>query len=114
MNPNLDVYQRRGQLCLPAGALLSLRPLRAARLRVLSGRAWVTQAGDSRDHFVFAGGLLVLAPRCRTVLQADGGELVFALDARNAADGKFWQAVQHLLPNRRPGAEPQAAARVPA
>lgn len=108
MNPHFDSYRQRGQLRLSAGALLSLRPRRATRLRVLSGRAWVTQAGDSRDHFVGAGGMLVLAPRCLTVLQADS-DLVFALDARNAADLKFWQTLQRLLP--RPRIVMQAVAR---
>lgn len=114
---DFDAYRQRGRLRLSAGAVLSLRPVRAIRLRVLSGRAWVTQAGDCRDHFVHAGGLLPLAPRCQIVLQADGGDLVFALDARNAADGRFWQSLQRLLQHAgsgaagKPGVAAQAATR---
>lgn len=110
MKPDFDAYRQRGRLRLSAGAVLSLRPVRATRLRVLSGRAWVTQTGDDRDHFVDAGGTLVLAPRCMTVLEADG-DLVFALDARNAADLRFWQALQRLLPGPRPGGAIQAVSR---
>lgn len=117
MKHDFDAYRQRGRLRLSAGAVLSLRPVRATRLRVLSGRAWVTQAGDSRDHFVHAGGFLSLAPRCQTVLQADGGDLLFALDARNVADGRFWQSLQRLLQRPepaaggKPGIAAQAAAR---
>jgi DUF2917 family protein len=40
------------------------------RLRVLSGRLWITHAGDSSDHFVSAGESYEFAPGARTFIEA--------------------------------------------
>ncbi|HSW07268.1 DUF2917 domain-containing protein [Aquabacterium sp.] len=43
-------------------------------LLVLQGRIWLTQSGDTDDHFLQAGQRLLLGRHGRVVLEADGGE----------------------------------------
>jgi hypothetical protein len=45
---------------LPPGAALTLPPLAALDLHLLSGRLWLTRSGDPDDHFVEAGSRLLL------------------------------------------------------
>jgi hypothetical protein len=40
------------------------------RLRVLTGRLWITHAGDSSDHFVSAGETYEVAPDTRSFIEA--------------------------------------------
>lgn len=57
------------------------RTLRAApglRLRVWSGRLWITGAGDPNDYFVAAGQTLTLGQGL-LVLEADAGPARYAL-----------------------------------
>ena len=57
---------------LPPGAALSLPPLTALSLHLLSGRLWLTHRGDPDDHFVEAGSRLLLDGR-GCVVENDGG-----------------------------------------
>lgn len=57
------------------------RTLRAApglRLRVWSGRLWITGSGDPNDYFVAAGQTLTLGPGL-LVLEADAGPARYSL-----------------------------------
>ena len=40
------------------------------RLRVLSGRLWITHPGDSSDHFVSTGECYEVAPHSKTFIEA--------------------------------------------
>ena len=58
-------------LQLTRGELLTLEPGRTGvRIRCRSGRLWVTQAGDPRDHLLGAGQELLLTRRGRVVITA--------------------------------------------
>lgn len=55
---------------LPALQLRCWQPLQAGmRLRVVSGRLWLTQSGDAQDHFLHAGDALHLSDQ-RVVIEA--------------------------------------------
>ena len=47
---------------LAAGDLIAWRQPRGVRLRVLTGRLWVTRAGDLDDHFLHPSDVLALPP----------------------------------------------------
>ena len=57
-------------LDLPGGTLLPLSSKRGERVRVLSGRAWVTEEGDLRDAFLAGGEEATLAGRGLAVIEA--------------------------------------------
>lgn len=65
-------------LVLPAdGRIVALRLRQPARLRVLSGRAWITRVGWPDDHWLAAGETLDLpappsGPGWRLMLSGDG------------------------------------------
>lgn len=58
---------------IPAEALWAC-PL-VAPIAVVDGRAWITQAGDPRDHVVDSGGQWQPTGSGRVVIQALGGPL---------------------------------------
>lgn len=69
------------RILVPAGRIAVRDPDCPETLRVASGTAWVTQAGDHRDHVVRAGRALTVRAGGRVVVQAlGGGELTFAWD----------------------------------
>ncbi|NIC41587.1 DUF2917 domain-containing protein [Aquabacterium sp. A08] len=55
-------------------------PASGRRLRVVSGRVWLTQSGDGTDHFLAPGQERVLGPG-RAVLEADRGPVRYTLTA---------------------------------
>lgn len=65
---------------LPAGQALTLPAAAGQRLRVVSGRVWLTQSGDGTDHFLAPGQERVLGPG-RAVLEADRGPVRYTLTA---------------------------------
>jgi hypothetical protein len=60
-------------LSLARGATARLRLPRGARLAVVSGRIWLTERGDTDDHFVAAGGQHVVRHAGPVVLEGDSG-----------------------------------------
>jgi hypothetical protein len=60
-------------------------PLRGSRLCVMSGCVWVTQPGELDDHFLSAGGQLVLSGRGPVVLEGVGPGLAELRVPRRAA-----------------------------
>ena len=63
---------------LQAGQIRTLNDASGLRLRVASGRLWITCAGDPNDYFVSVGQTLLLGSG-RTVLEADAGPARFSL-----------------------------------
>jgi len=59
---------------IPVGRLLVRDPQRPELLTIHAGTAWVTQAGDHRDHVLRAGRSLSLHPGARVVVQVLGNE----------------------------------------
>lgn len=59
-------------LQLSDGQLLHWRQAVAVRLRVVSGRVWLTRPGDPDDHFLDAGDVLPLAPGGGVLIGAEG------------------------------------------
>jgi hypothetical protein len=57
-------------LDLPGGTLLPLSSTRAERVRVLSGRAWLTEEGDLRDAFLASGEEATLGGRGLAIIEA--------------------------------------------
>lgn len=57
---------------LSPGEILTFKPRESVALHLLCGGLWVTQASDSRDHFLKAGQFMCLAPHRLTVLQGQG------------------------------------------
>ena len=55
---------------LPPGGTVALRLARGALVRVLAGRAWVTQEGDAHDWFLRCGESLRLPRTGRVVIEA--------------------------------------------
>lgn len=58
-------------LHLQPGHLLTLDRMKARRLRVRSGRLWITEPGDLTDHFVAAGESYTVKGNGRVVVQCD-------------------------------------------
>jgi hypothetical protein len=67
-------------LQLSDGQLLRWTQSVAVRLRVVTGRVWVTRPGDPDDHFLDAGDQLRLDARSRVLIGAEG-EARLAVDA---------------------------------
>lgn len=61
------------RILVPVGRIAVRDPVRPETLRVIGGTAWVTQAGDHRDHVVRAGRALTVRAGARVVVQALGG-----------------------------------------
>ncbi len=61
------------RILIPAGRIAVRDPVRTEILRVVSGTAWVTQAGDHRDHVVRAGRSLAVRAGALVVVQVLGG-----------------------------------------
>jgi len=57
-------------LDLPGGTLLPLSSTRGERVRVLSGRAWLTEEGDPRDAFLASGEEATLGGRGLAIIEA--------------------------------------------
>lgn len=58
-------------LRLQPGDLLTLDRMKARRLRVQSGRLWITEPGDLTDHFVASGESYTVRGNGRVVVQCD-------------------------------------------
>jgi hypothetical protein len=63
-----------GHPWLDAGELQRSRWPGGGRLRVVSGRAWVTRAGALEDHFLAPGDTLDVPAGADLIVQADGPE----------------------------------------
>jgi hypothetical protein len=90
-------------LFLTPGQLLSFKLTQSASLQLRSGRLWVTQADDRRDHFLKAGHSLCLAPYRLTVLQSERGSANVSLRLMATPDStaillrvprNLWRAVR--------------------
>lgn len=64
------------RILVPAGRIAVRDPVRPETLRIASGTAWVTQAGDHRDHVVRAGRTLTVRGGARVVVQVLAGSCV--------------------------------------
>lgn len=75
------------------GGLWSGIARRGMRLRCCAGVAWVTVAGDARDHILEAGQGVVLRSGGRLVVQALGNQdliVVVGGDHADREDGHAW------------------------
>lgn len=61
------------RILVPAGRVAVRDPVRPETLRIASGIAWVTQAGDHRDHVVRPGRSLTVRAGARVVVQVLAG-----------------------------------------
>ncbi len=61
------------RILVPAGRIAVRDPVRPETLRIASGTAWVTQAGDHRDHVLRAGRSLAVRAGARVVVQVLAG-----------------------------------------
>ena len=59
-------------LDLPGGSLLPFTSIPGERVRVLYGRVWLTEEGDTRDAFLASGEEVSLASRGLAVIEALG------------------------------------------
>ncbi len=57
-------------LDLPGGTLLPISSIRGERVRVLSGRVWLTEEGDLNDEFLASGEEVALGGHGLAVLEA--------------------------------------------
>ena len=57
---------------LAPGTALTLSATRGMRLQVEAGRLWLTEPGDTGDHFVAAGDSHALRGGARIVVECDG------------------------------------------
>ncbi len=57
-------------LDLPGGTLVPFSSTRGERVRVLSGRVWLTEEGDLRDAFLASGEEVALGGRGLAVIEA--------------------------------------------
>lgn len=80
-------------LPLERGRLLTWQRQRGLQLRVLSGSAWVTQAGDPRDHFLQSGQSLELQPGSLAVISAEQDAWL----SFEALGGRRWPAAWSRL-----------------
>ena len=72
-------------LDLPGGTLLPLSSTRGERVRVLSGRIWLTEEGDLRDSFLASGAEATLGGHGLAVIEALTPVRVQLLEPRS-----FW------------------------
>ncbi|MBU6435994.1 MAG: DUF2917 domain-containing protein [Betaproteobacteria bacterium] len=79
------------------------RPQRSLCVTVLKGRLWLTRQGELQDSFLDPGDSRCLQPRERPLLEAQGEQAVFRLDAR----GDLSHALGHIS---RPTAQAQTNA----
>ena len=66
---NASALSRIVQIFFARNALVEAQG--GLRLRVLTGRLWITHAGDSTDHFVSAGEVYEVAPGSRSFVEAE-------------------------------------------
>lgn len=59
-------------LDLPGGSLLPFTSIPGGRVRILYGRVWLTEEGDTRDAFLASGDEVSLASRGLAVVEALG------------------------------------------
>jgi len=75
--PSLPFHPRRSPaadppvLSLARQATLRLRLRRGSRIAVGAGRIWLTECGDTDDHFIDAGGEHVVRRSGAVVLEGD-------------------------------------------
>ena len=65
------ITKARAPLELARGEVLALHGRRGQTLEVLSGRLWLTQTGDTGDHFVAGGEHHTLRASGRLVIEGD-------------------------------------------
>ena len=98
-------------LDLPGGTLLPLSSTRGERVRVLSGRAWLTEEGDPRDAFLASGEEATLGGRGLAIIEALTPVRVQLLRPRSAwtiARNAFRRVVRGIS-QRRPSQSTVAA-----
>jgi len=100
-------------LDLPGGTLLPLSSTRGERVRVLSGRAWLTEEGDPHDAFLASGEEATLGGRGLAIIEALTPVRVQLLRPRSAwtiARNAFRRAVRGISQRRsRPSRSTVAA-----
>ena len=73
--PRLPLELGPPTVALAPGEVLSRRGVAGARLRVLAGRAWVTEAHDAQDHVLEAGDIHTVRGSDLLVVEALGPEV---------------------------------------
>jgi len=73
-----------------------------SRVRCIAGTLWVTQRGDSRDHFLIPGGSMTVCAAGGALMEAWGDEAVLSIEpaARRAS---WWVRLRRHLPGNRAG-----------
>jgi Protein of unknown function (DUF2917) len=66
------------QLHLQVGEVI--RAQQRSRIRVLTGRLWLTRAGDAEDHFMEAGDDAQLMPEDAPLMEAVNGGVLMSLE----------------------------------
>lgn len=62
----------KGRITIDSGQAVSCIPEEAHKVRIKSGKVWITVEGVSHDYWLFAGDSLTLIPGALTVMEADG------------------------------------------
>lgn len=73
-----------------------LVPLDDAWVSVVHGCVWITQADDSRDHFLHGGQALRVVPGARALMSAEGWAQVQLIPAPTKAQ-VLWRAASQWL-----------------
>ena len=80
---------------LEAGQTITVKDAGGMRLRVASGRLWVTCSGDPNDYFITAGQTLRLGSG-PTVLEADAGQARYSLALGQPAQSPLTAASRRI------------------
>lgn len=79
-----------------AGQAVSCSAKETRRLRVISGRVWVTMEGVAQDYWLFGGDAIRVAPGVLTVIEADGVDSSVELTVVRS-ESALWKAGRRLL-----------------
>jgi hypothetical protein len=91
---------------LPPGGTVALRLARGALVRVLAGRAWITQEGDAHDWFLRCGESLRLPRTGRVVIEALSAVAIVVDRAEGTLDTRARRLAALLHVRRSPAAGP--------
>ncbi|MEO8186427.1 MAG: DUF2917 domain-containing protein [Burkholderiaceae bacterium] len=97
-------------LDLPGGTLVPFSSVRGERVRVLSGRVWLTEEGDLNDEFLASGEEVALGGHGLAVIEALTPARVQLVEPQNlsnavknaARQAARWLSELWLTPPRRP------------
>jgi len=91
----MNIKATTALLALTRGSALTLDDARGALVRVLTGRLWITQERDRKDHFVDAGASFRIDRGGPTVVEA-ARDARFVVEAATAgALEAWWRPVAH-------------------